>query len=492
MADEHRKALTGQLGLYHSEAGSSISGTWSQRYGEQHRLVRIAQFPFGVQPPKRVRIYFRHDHYLLQWWDRTAKRSLCERIDGNLVVAIARARQIEERLEHFRSSGVGMRKAQHGLLVEQFEADLRHRADAGEIDPRTVRRYESALGHYQGFVEQPSVHRQFPHVDSVDRQFALELMAYLRALQVHPNGHPNGQARPMRRPDYIIAVVRAMYDWAADPQRGKLLPEGFHNPFLRRGRHSTAPAAVSIGEPDITVDMAAEFLGACDAYQLRLFGPLAVYGLRAGEPCFFFCEHLHGGWLDVPCLPELAYFTKGRRAKRLPVIPCLDRLLRAGVPGRSAGLMYLRRGIAGEAEAASPIGASLKMLVKEFERRSAAAAIRTAADRHRLRDRLLYDAGGINYDHVVTEFDKVARALKWPQPATLKDFRHLAATCLENAGTPEHYRKFLLGQSPGRAAIVTYTHHNEIRQRFEEAVGKNLYPVVDAIGRRAQELGMPL
>ena len=65
-------------------------GTWSQRYGERHRLVRLTQFPLGIRPPKRVRIYFRHDHHLLQWWDRTAKQNLSERVDGDLVAAIAR------------------------------------------------------------------------------------------------------------------------------------------------------------------------------------------------------------------------------------------------------------------------------------------------------------------------------------------------------------------------------------------------------------------
>ena len=66
------------------------------------------------------------------------------------------------------------------------------------------------------------------------------------------------------------------------------------------------------------------------------------------------------------------------------------------------------------------------------------------------------------------------------------------ATCLENAGMPEHYRKFLMGQSPGRAAIVTYTHLNEIRQRFNDAVEKTLRPLVDAIERRSRDLGINL
>ena len=245
-----------------------------------------------------MRIYYRRDHYVLQWWDKAAKRTLCERVDGDLVEAIGRARQIDERLEHFRSSGVGVRKTQHAVLVERFRADLHSRADAGEIDPRTVRRYESALKHYVAFVEQPSICLQFPYISSVDRKFALELMAYLSTLQVHPNGHPHAQARPLRRPDFVLDVIRAMYDWAADPQRGKLIPEGFLNPFLRQSRYTPSSVVVSLGEPDITVDMAAEFLRACDTYQLRLFAPIAIYGLRASEPCFLFYEHLNGDWLD--------------------------------------------------------------------------------------------------------------------------------------------------------------------------------------------------
>ena len=47
------------------------------------------------------------DHHLLQWWDSAAKQNLSERVDGDLVAAVFRARQIDERLEHFRSSGMG-------------------------------------------------------------------------------------------------------------------------------------------------------------------------------------------------------------------------------------------------------------------------------------------------------------------------------------------------------------------------------------------------
>ena len=43
--------------------------SWSERYGERHRLVRVAEFPAGIVGPKQVRVYARRDHYVLQWWD---------------------------------------------------------------------------------------------------------------------------------------------------------------------------------------------------------------------------------------------------------------------------------------------------------------------------------------------------------------------------------------------------------------------------------------
>ena len=231
-----------------------------------------------------------------------------------------------------------------------------------------------------------------------------------------------------------------------------------------------------VGEPDITVSMAVDFLGACDFHQLRLFGPIAIYGLRAAEACFLFHEHLGKSWLDVPCLPEVDYFTKGRRAKRLPVIPAIDVLLRSNAIDSPSGLLYLRRDATSVGRGNSLVGSSYPAMVKEFQRRCGTATTSTSAQRRVTRDQLFHNAGGANYDHLATEFGKVSRRLGWPKAATIKDFRHLAATCLENAGMPEHYRKFLLGQSPGRAAIVTYTHLNAIREKFERRRRRRVPP----------------
>jgi integrase len=460
-------------------------GAWSAKYGVKHHLQRMSTFPFGIIAPKRVRIYFRADHYVLQWWDPAAKGNLSDRVDGDLVAAIARARQIEERLTHFRSSGQGCRRLGHPELVDAFLKDQSRRADAGEIAPGSVTRYQSALNHYLLFVQQPEIANNFPYVAGVNRDFQLELAGFLSRRLVSSNGHPTTPLRPMKDPGFVEDAVRAMFAWAADPDRGRLLPDGFRSPFLHRSGQRRTVARDLVGEPDITVSMAVDFLMACDAYGLQLFAPVILYGLRAAEPCFLFGEHVQDGWLRVQCVDGLAYQTKGRRDKRFPLLPCLDPL-KQKYPDK--GLCFLRRPVTEGAEIAPLAGSSLANLEEEFQERWRKAVKLTAAQKLQLRDAILHEAGGLNYDHIEGEFKRVARQLNWPAAATVKDFRHLFSSLLENAGVPEFYRRYLMGQSPGKAAIVNYTHLNKVKEHYEQAVRREFGPITNAIDKRAREL----
>ncbi len=129
-------------------------------------------------------------------------------------------------------------------------------------------------------------------------------------------------------------------------------------------------------------------------------------------------------------------------------------------------------------------------LTNEFHRRCRAAGSIGAEKKRRIRDQLMREAGQLTYDQVKLEFDKLARQLRWPKTATLKDLRHLFATCLENAGVPEFYRRYLMGQSFGKAPIVTYTHITEdkVRENYLSALRTELAPVAEAIERRFTEL----
>src|SRR4051812_48628022 len=75
-------------------AAAGAPSAWSARYGARHRWVRLPEFPPGISPPDKVRVYRRAGHYVLQWWDPGAGRNVADRVDGDLLAALARAREI--------------------------------------------------------------------------------------------------------------------------------------------------------------------------------------------------------------------------------------------------------------------------------------------------------------------------------------------------------------------------------------------------------------
>lgn len=460
---------------------------WHQRYADRHRLSRIRDLPAGIQSPEKVRIYRRRDHHLLQWWDPREMKTLNERIDGDLVTTIARAREIDDCLRNVKSSGGKGRRIRHDELVTSFVADLRRRADAGEIDTATVSRYETALRHYSDFVGHPGVSRSYRFAVQIDRDFRLDFTAYLNQLRVSGNGHPASAHRAMVAQEYVLDVVRAMLQWAADPDRGKLLPESFRNPFARRGQRRQV-AADPVGDPDITTSMAVDLILACDAFQLRAFAPLVLYGLRPGELGWLFYEWIKNDWVHVRCLPELDYLTKGHRDKRFPAVRCLEPLWYSSVG--AGGLVYGSRRVAEGRKSLPAVGLHLRKLAAEYERRCQKHGANSASDRRRIRNSLMKDAGQLNYDHIEAEFGKLARRLNWPASATLKDLRHLFSTSLENAGVPVFFRRYFMGQSPGKSPIVSYTHLTleKVTEQYNKALSSELAVIEQAIEKRAAQL----
>ena len=217
---------------------ASTGCSWNQRYDVDHQLRRIREFPEGILPPRKVRIYRRRDHFLLQWWDPGEKRTQNLRVAGDLVTAISQARGIDERLTHFNVANTAPRHVRHEQLVNGFVGHLRQRANAGEIDVATVCRYESALRHYLDFVQQAGLTAAQRYAAGIDREFQLQLASYLNNLRIAPNGRASATIRPMKGQALVLDVVRSMLEWAADPERGNLLPEGFRNPFNHRARRT--------------------------------------------------------------------------------------------------------------------------------------------------------------------------------------------------------------------------------------------------------------
>jgi hypothetical protein len=474
-----------KINLPFSGSGNSNRDHWLARYSKRHRPTRVETFPPGVQPPKRVRIYTRNGYYLLHFWDPSKKRTLYDRVNGDLIDAIAKARQIEQRLNDYRSSGQVSRRLNHEEIVALFREDLARRADAGIIALATSKRYDSALDHYLAYARRPHVLAAYPIAMRVDRSFALEFGAFLGALMISPNGRIGGDRVKMKGQAFVLDAVRAVFEWAADPDRGNVMPAGFRNPFRRNVIARRKVAKDMTGDPDITVEMSAAFLDACDDWQLRLFSPLVFYGLRPSELIYLFHERRTDDFLDVNCVEGLAHMTKGKRNKRLPIFPEMRRLLAGDDPTAVTGFVFRRRDAA-EPDDRPPFAASLVALAAEFERRCQTAREVDAAAIQSIQREIISEAGGLTYKMIQGEFAKIAKLLKWPRAATLKDFRHACNTALANGGMSDHERRYLLGHDPGQGAIVHYTHLSKLTEHYQAAAERELGPLLEVLRRRVK------
>ncbi len=459
---------------------ASKGRSWSERYGTLHSLQRITAFPLGITAPSKVRLYWRRDHYVMQWWDPGVKRTLSDRVNGDLVAALTRIREIEAKLHERGTSQTGRRRLSFVELLDSFERDLRQRADADEIDVRTVHRYQNALVYLRRFVSQPAIAAQYAHPGRVDREFVLQFLAFLKSQTVTRNGESEGTKRPLRSVDYVLETSHAALAWAADPERGALLDSSFRNPFRGQACAVRTRAPDPCTAPAITIEMAANWLQACDPYQRRLFTPLILFGLRAAELTWVLADDVDDQWFHVRCHPELEHLTKGLRDKKFPsgrLLPYIS------LPSENTALWLPRREF-------SPIaGGPLDSqgLQAEFHRRLASAPQSNALTRRQVRNELLRDAGASDYDRIEQEFHRIARILNWPRQATLKGFRHLFATALENSGCPESYRRYFLGHSPGKSAIVTYTHLDQLERHYGRLLDGEFAPIMAVLELSAKD-----
>jgi integrase len=468
-----------------SNLANTAASDWTQRYGRRHGLVRVRDFPLGIEPPDKVRIYSRADHHILQWWHKAQGRTVSERVEGDLLAAVLKSRSIDEQLRCPVQVGGQRRKVSHTALVEAYLRDLDGRVEAGEVTTRTRDRYASALSHYLAFVDDPTGGVKPTTPSQVDRKFALQLLAFLARRLVPPNGHSHATPRPLANPDYVIDTVRAMYEWAGDPTRGAQLPAGFLNPFLRSRLQRKRSAPDALAEPDITVGMAHQFFSACDDYALTVMAPVLFYGLRPSELIYLFRQHIDDRWVGLPCIEELGYLTKGARGKKFPRLPSLIDLWK--VDHGTHGLVLHRRAVAEGRERPPLNGQCLDALIAEYRRRCRRLDQPTRRDFERCRDGVIGDAGGLTYGHVQREFRRVTRRLKWPREATLKDFRHLFNTSLANGGMPEHERRYLMGHAPGRDAIAVYTHLNRLEEHYHSAIQKELGGILGLLEKRLSQ-----
>lgn len=332
----------------------------------------------------------------------------------------------------------------------------------------TVRRYRAATQHLEDYATRQA--RPAAAHEVKPDAFA----AFLRKVEVAPNGHPNTERRRLRDKgvQFILETCRSMYTFAL---KRRHLPPYAENPF------SELPLdrlKVQDAKPIFVFTAATElaFLRAAGRWAFPIHFTLAKTGLRVGELVHLLIEEvdLDGGWLLVRNKTALGWRVKTGDERDVPLLPEVVAVLERVIGDRESGPVLLRERFCG---AAPPLVGDRQRLERAcLERRRAAGAALSRAEEARVARGVWRDAGAIKPDAVRTSFIEVTRAIGQARATCPKSWRHSFATLLQDANVDPLIRQQTLGHRPttgsglGMTANYTHTRRETHREQVERAL----------------------
>ena len=332
----------------------------------------------------------------------------------------------------------------------------------------TVRRYRAATKHLEDFVTQqpkaPQAHELKP--DS----FA----AYLRKIEVAPNGHSNTTRRKLRDKgvQFILETCRAMYNFAL---KRRHLPPYASNPLaeLPLDRLKIADA-----KPIFVFDAATElaFFKAASDWAFPIHFTLAKTGLRIGELVHLLIEEvdLREGWLFVRNKTELGWRVKTGQERSVPLLPEVVRVLRSVIGKRRAGPVFLREKLVGKTPDLMGDRRELEQVCRN--RRQEATQPLSRSEESGIARKIWREAGAVKADAIRTSFVRIMKSLGHPESTCPKSWRHSFATLLQDANVDPLIRQQTLGHRPtngnglGMTGNYTHTRSETLREQIVQAL----------------------
>jgi len=335
----------------------------------------------------------------------------------------------------------------------------------------TVRRYRAATQHLEDFVGQR------PSPSQVHEVKPDAFAAYLRKIEVAPNGHRNTKKRRLRDKgiQFILETCRSMYNFAL---KRRHLPPYAGNPFaelpLDRLKIEDAKAIFVF---DAVTELA--FLKAACAWAFPIHFTLAKTGLRIGELTHLLIEDLDldSGWLHVRNKTELGWRIKTGHERSIPLLPEVVAILRAVIGTRKAGPVFLREKLVETPAKLVGNRAELERMLEE--RLSASRAGGQTLSRPEIQKqarKVWWDAGTVKADAVRNSFIRTMTGLGKPESTCPKSWRHSFATLLQDANVDPLIRQQVMGHRPtsstglGMTANYTHTRPETLRQQVEQAL----------------------
>ena len=332
----------------------------------------------------------------------------------------------------------------------------------------TLRRYRSATQHLEDFT------RTLPKLPQAHEVKAEAFAAYLRRIEVTPNGHKNAAKRRLltKGVRYVLETCRTMYTYAV---KRRHLPPYAGNPFselpLDRIKVEDAkPIFVFAADAEL------KFLRACSHWAFPVHFTLAKTGLRVGELVHLLIEDvdLIGGWLHVRNKVELGWRVKTGQERVVPLVAEVVAVIRGVIGKRLCGPAFLRERFAPRRAAVAGDRRELGKALRD--RRAAEGRPLTRAEEAALARKLWRDAGAMKPDFVRVSFVRVMAAIGHPDSTCPKSWRHTFATLLQDANVDPLIRQQVMGHKPstsgglGMTANYTHTRPETRREQVERAL----------------------
>ncbi len=422
----------------------------------------------------KVALYLRGSVWYLRYHEHRRRRQVRA---GNQQDAARRlAAQVNAQLENGHPAATSFQAVS---LVELQRRWLDHHEQVLRSSVATIQRYRAATGHLLTFVHDVRPTRL---ASLFDPACAEAFVRHLRQVQVAPNGQARAAKRPLRDKGvkFILEVCRTLFNFA---RQRRYLPPYAENPFAviqieRMPVEDAKPVVL------LTPSQESAFFQTCNSWEFPLFLTLALTGLRPGELTHLLLPDdldLTAGYLSVCNKPDLGWQVKTRNERHIPLVPELVEVLRRVVGARRSGPVFLRSRFGGGLWP-QLCGLSRAGLACEVERR-VRAGIENPADPRGQRLRtcrgLWSDLGAIRENRLRCAFMRRTRDCGWPALTAPKMWRHLFATCLQDANVDPLIRNQLMGHSPmsgrstfglGMTGVYTHSQPATIRRQLTQAL----------------------
>lgn len=412
----------------------------------------------------RVSVYFHHGAWWLYY--RENGRAIRLKVGPDQLPAEELAGQTHARLALGAPSPHVYQQIGVPDLILKFLQDHEH---VRKSSVNTIRRYRSALQHLINFVEQNTKRFEL-------HEFPVEaFVAYLRQVEITPNGHANTAKRRLRDKGllFILEVCRSLLGYAIQQRH---LPPYAVNPFARLPwERFTAEDKKPIYVFDEATEIA--FWQAADRWSLLIHLILAKTGLRIGELSHLLIEDVdwNTGWLVVRNKPGLGWRVKSGQQRKVPVLSDVMVALQVARAARTAGPLLVRKKFVNGP--GPPLTGTLHDLeqVCLHRQRQLGASLSRRQELDVARQ-VWRDAGAVKADSIRQSFIRIMRAIGHPEATCPKSWRHSFATLLQDANVDPLIRQITLGHRPslqhglGMTGAYTHTRPETQRQQIEAAL----------------------